>query len=1056
MPQPAQLSKDKKPDKGKAESKAFAPKHFDPIEHGQVKKRGLLFLFCGVILPTIALLFETTFHFCAHNFFDPFPTASHVVLFALIPLSNFLVWLGTRKDLSNHYAFMSLASGMAMGVSCLYSLMFLPLTPISCFFALALGFGLLGLAPLLSVPCNLIAGKTVCRLADRKGTYFNAHQFEHMGHMIILVMVIAIELPSTLTRINLAKAADKNVIESSAGVDWLRRYGSQEVLLRSCYERSGKATDILGSLYESAHHTTIDQNRRVFFKVTGKPYNSVPIPKAARATIQHTGVITDPANLNAGVDDEFDIDTDIAGEEVCGVARGLSASQSEITGNVDPSIALASLDWTIAFTNDSKFNREARAKILLPPHAVTTKATLTINNVERDATIMVRSKARARYRKAVMEKKDPLLVSTCGTDQILVQCYPVQPGQTVTVKLQIAAPMSIPTDKQASLMMPAFLERNFQVDSPVKVDIKSNGPLIAGALKITQAEVAQANEVKTDTVVPDEIKQSYELKGNIENAQLACFDAVISAARNSTNNSVSYAGSELPGLKITRNLRPASYPGINSLLIVIDGSASMQQSFAQIAEALKAIPPSMSVQIKVVGDTTTELYSGLQQGNSGDVLNAAERLKAMKGEGGQDDSATLNDALSLVAMTNRMSVLWIHAAQPMTSESTANVQACLKRSDRPLLFDMQVMAGPNELLNGVNTPKSLVRVERTGDLKTDLVSFFNACSNTSTDTSSSTSPEPEYVFTQGANSNELPSALPGGTGDKRLAQIWANQRIAEDLQNPTQASSSEPGVLAQAFQIISPVSSAIVTDPEEKTLASVAKPKTKFSDRFRKPMGEIRALRRKISEDLNVKANLERNFKSKVDQLNSLSSAASSAQPDQTLSNAPQASYRDKLDNNEQIRAREESKQIAMSPMGGAKDAIGDKGQAERPILQGATNGALPQFYNSSGGRAIETSVGNNDFAREMSSLKKENAAPPSVDGSEISEADESSDPASNAVPNSKTPDANGNFIDANGDTVDADGKPVPEADTWILLSIIGMIFAGTWLNNKKRKAQSS
>lgn len=1079
MPQPAQLSKDKKPDKGKAESKTFAPKHFDPIEHGQVKKRGLLFLFCGVILPTIALLFETTFHFCAHNFFDPFPTASHVVLFALIPLSNFLVWLGTRKDLSNHYAFMSLASGMAMGVSCLYSLMFLPLTPISCFFALALGFGLLGLAPLLSVPCNLIAGKTVCRLADRKGTYFNAHQFEHMGHMIILVMVIAIELPSTLTRINLAKAADKNVIESSAGVDWLRLYGSQEVLLRSCYERSGKATDILGSLYESAHHTTIDQNRRVFFKVTGKPYNSVPIPKAARATIQHTGVITDPANLNAGVDDEFDIDTDIAGEEVCGVARGLSASQSEITGNVDPSIALASLNWTIAFTNDSKFNREARAKILLPPHAVTTKATLTINNVERDATIMVRSKARARYKKAVMEKKDPLLVSTCGSDQILVQCYPVQPGQTVTVKLQIAAPMSIPTDKQASLMMPAFLERNFQVDSPVKVDIKSSGPLIAGALKITQAEVAQANEVRTDSVVPDEMKPSYELKGDIENAQLACFNAVISAARNSTNNSVSYAGNELPGLKITRNLRPASYPGISSLLIVIDGSASMQQSFAQIAEAIKAVPPSMSVQIKVVGDTTSELYSGLQRGNSGDVLNAAERLKEMKGEGGQDDSATLNDALSLAAMTNRMSVLWIHAAQPMTSENTANVQACLKRSDRPLLFDMQVMAGPNELLNGVNTPKSLVRVERTGNLKTDLISFFNACSNTgasqNTGPSSSTdvSPipiaglgpvpnrEPEYVFTQGANSNELPSALPGGTGDKRLAQIWANQRIAEDLQNPTQASSSEPSVLAQAFQIISPVSSAIVTDPEEKTLASAVKPKTKFSDRFRKPMGEIRALRRKISEDLNVKANLERNFKSKVDQLNSLSSAASSAQPGQSLSNAPQASYRGKRDNNEQMRAMEESKQIAMSPMGGAKDAEqmkaeAEKGQSDSPILQGATNGVVAQFEGSASGGAFDKLAQSKNFRLETSTNKKENAAPPNDDGSEISEADESSDPASNVVPNSKTPDANGNFIDANGDTVDADGKPVPEADTWILLSILGMIFAGTWLNNKKRKARGS
>ena len=91
-----------------------------------------------------------------------------------------------------------------MGVACLYTLMFLPLTPMACLFSLALGFGLLGLAPLLSLPCNWISGKTVCHLAARKITYFNAHQVEHLGHMIILVMVIAIELPSTLTRINLS------------------------------------------------------------------------------------------------------------------------------------------------------------------------------------------------------------------------------------------------------------------------------------------------------------------------------------------------------------------------------------------------------------------------------------------------------------------------------------------------------------------------------------------------------------------------------------------------------------------------------------------------------------------------------------------------------------------------------------------------------------------------------------------------------------------------------------------------------------------------------------
>lgn len=1071
MPQPAQLSKNKKPDKKieqkKTElKKSFAPKPFDPIEHGKVKPRGLLFLFCGVILPTIALLFETTFHFCAHNFFDPFPTASHVVLFGLIPLSNFLVWLGTRRDLSNHYAFMSLASGMAMGVSCLYSLMFLPLTPISCFFALALGFGLLGLAPLLSVPCNLIAGKTVCHLAERKGTYFNAHQFEHVGHMIILVMVIAIELPSTLTRINIAKAADANVIESSSGINWLRRYGSQEVLLRSCYERSGKATDILGSLYESAHHTTLDQNRRIFFKVTGKPYNSVPIPKAARATILHTGVVSDPADLNAGVDDEFDIDTDIAGEAVSGVARGLSISQSEITGKVDSRAALATLTWSFDFSNDSKFNREARAKILLPPHAVTTKATLTINNVERDATIMVRSTARARYKKAVMEHKDPLLVSTCGSDQILVQCYPVKPGQTVKVKLQIAAPMTMAQNKQATLMLPAFLERNFQVDLPIKVNIKSNEPLTAGALKSTAEVVPPANEVTTDLVKPDEKETSYVLKGDVQNAQLADFGTVIISPRNTNKTKISYAGNELGGqYKITRFLRPANYNKVKSLIILVDGSASMQSSFAPIAEALKELPSNLYAQVKVVGDQTYELYPGLSEGGSGALLKAADTLKAIKAEGGQDDSAALTDALPLAAMSQNMSVLWIHAAQPLTT-GAARVKKCLKMTDRPLLFDMQVLAGPNELLNGVNSQKTLVRLDRTGDLKTDLISFFKACSFNGKTVEESA---PEYVFTQSVTPTAVaplaaatkPLATTSGatlaakpaaaiatennidTGalpvDKRLAQIWANERIAQDLEDPAMNGSPEPGILAEAFQIVSPVSSAIVTEPSKKGLTNTRR-KPKFSLKALNPMNGMRALRQKVSSQMNV----DREVKSVEAQLNSLSSAASTSTVLQGATNGvigPTSSTN-----------QPEAKKAEVSDIRGPyikrfKNA--DEFEAKEDL--GIRGPYYKQFGTTDGGAVGDKEVQGKNFRLESLPNHMNAAAPaPSIAGNENAKdnAKETEETAE------QTAEADGNMVDANGNPVDADGKPVPEADTWMLLSILALVFAGTWFNNKKRKAQ--
>jgi hypothetical protein len=800
----------------------LGPRRFDPFEHGGVKKRGRLFLFCGVLLPAVAMLFETNFHFCARHFFDPFPSAGHVVLFGLIPFSNFLVWLGTRRDLSNHYAFMALISGMAMGVACLYTLMFLPLTPMACLFSLVLGFGLLGLAPLLSLPCNLIAGSTVRHLAARKITYFNAHQVEHLGHMIILVMVIAIELPSTLTRINLSRAAQTNPSESRDGVAWLRRFGSQEVLLRACYERSGRATDILGSLYDTAHPLNVTQARRVFFQVTGKPFNSVPIPQSARATVQHTGVVTDPNSPNAGIEDEFDVDTDIAGEAVSGVARGLSVSQSKIEGKIDADAALATLGWSFAFTNDSKFDREARAKILLPPSAVVTKATLTVNNIERSATIMVRNAARDRYRRAVVEHKDPLLVSTCGTDQVLVQCFPVRPGQTIKVKLQMAAPLDIDQKENATQVLPAFLERNFQADLTSSVNIQSTKPLTAGGLTPSTIKASDAID-------------SYCLTGNIDAAHLAGFNSIIEVEREKSCQ-LTWCKTEKfsHNAEIERRIVPPRYEGIKNLIVVVDASASMQRFMPEIAEGLKTMPPSKLAQIKVVGDTVSKICPKWKHGGDAEYISAVQSLKKLKTEGGQDDFSVLSAALNEAAGTADTAVLWLHAAQPVTSGSKYELNTSLGRATaHPILFDMQLVAGPNEILNGVITDNRLVRVPRAGSLVDDLSALFLACerapqsltqadmtvvsdgSVSLTAASESNRPPPDgapndYQLFHAAASDYRPH---GREVDERLAKIWANRQICTDIQYLDFPQENEANLLANAFQIVSPVSSAIVTEP---------------------------------------------------------------------------------------------------------------------------------------------------------------------------------------------------------------------------------------------------
>jgi hypothetical protein len=769
-------------------------------------KHGPIFLFFGVILPLVAMVFELTTHFCAQHFFDPFPSPSHVILFLLIPLSSFMAWLSGRKDMSPHYGFMALISGMAMGIGCLYALMFLPLTPHSAMYTLLFGFGLLGFAPLLSIPCSWLSGKTVCRLASGKKTFFDPHQVEHIGHLIVLCLVVAVELPSTMTRMNLSLAAAPPT--EKQGIQWLRHYGSEEVMLRACYERSGRATDILGSLYESGHPLSIENARSIFYKVTGKPFNSVPIPSSARATIQHAGLVDDPDGLNAGVQDEFDLDADIAGENVSGVARGLSVSDATVIGSVNADAAVADLDWSITLSNVSKFDREARAKILLPPGGVVTKATVTVNGVERDATILVRSVARAIYKQAVVERKDPLLVSTCGLDQILIQCFPVQPESTMKVRLKIAAPLILNEDKKsAALVLPAFEERNFQFEVPDNVSINSNNSIKVPVSKVSMADLGEQHQAVFA----------------LEPTQLARFAGVVNFARDPkclvavTNNTIANDGS-----KVARWATSPTYKMPEKLVVLIDGSASMQHYVQDMAAGLKNIPSAVKTQIVVVGDETTYL-GGQDNANTPEFARQLSFLQMYRPVGGHADDQRLIDSLTVAP-----AVLWIHGAQPVSSVDKKLLKNLLQRpSASPRLFDLQVAAGPNELLNDMDPIANVVRVPRTGNIATDLSRLFQSWQPTSSKSdqfeewhgaplTAGGKPTAEGVAVPaaGANFTDSVPAVPAA-GVKLLnnvpavAQLYGYQKLLESYRSADQGPAL---LLAEKYHLVSPVSSAVVTD----------------------------------------------------------------------------------------------------------------------------------------------------------------------------------------------------------------------------------------------------
>ncbi len=743
------------------------------------------------------MIFENTTHYMAQTAFDPFPTPNHLLLFALIPISNFLNWLAVRYNLAPFYSIISLSTGMALGIAILYTVMLLPLTP-QFMFQTLMGGGILGLAPLLSIPVTMLCGNTICQLADRHKTFFDAHQLKHLGHLIILVMVICVELPSTLIRMHLS-AADRG---DRAAIQWLRQWGNKEVLLRACYERSGEATDILGTLAEQQHPVSVARARELFYSVTGVSFNSVPLPASFRGTIKHAGLIDDPAGLNDGVKDEFDLDPDIAGELVSGVARGLSVSNSDISGSLDPSSGVASLDWNFTFENVSTIPREARAKILLPPNAVVTKATLWLDELQRETVIQERDLARNTYVQSVTShKRDPLLVSMAGKDSVLVQCYPVVKGTKTKIRLHIVAPLVVASKTEESLIMPTFEERNFAITIPHKIDLSSKSKI---SLNGTES---QANG------------QITQLKRELDNSVMSRFEAVAKVAMVNDDSSQPLAirppqsvaeihkeyFSLLPQTAISPTVSAMTLSNnLNihrGLTVVIDKSITMSPYMADIAKGLQSVPKSLPITLVEVKDGWNVFYKSIHSDQS-DYERALKSLVESKCEGGQTDGNALLSVLaeansSSAPAVNRTDVLWIHAAQPLSFYNVEQLRNILL-SPHPgaaSLYDLQVASGPNEILPTSYDYPKLQRIVRTGLLSDDISTFIENYSKNQVR-------RPATIFgvkatgtTNGANTD--------------LAQVQAYKLAMGRYQSGDKWGAYD---LAARYHLVTPVSSAVVTE----------------------------------------------------------------------------------------------------------------------------------------------------------------------------------------------------------------------------------------------------
>lgn len=1045
-----------------------------------------LLLWWGVLIPVAALILEATTHFCARHFFDPLPTSWHGLFFALIPFTNFLAWCSLRFDMSPHYAFMFFCNGMAAGVAILYTLMFLPITHISFAAVFLFGFGLLGLAPLLSL-ISLMKGDSIVSRQSMAKTYFNAHHVKHIGHLVVLAAVIAVETPSTFTRIALGMAAKPE--SRQQGLDLLRAFGNQEVMLRACYERSGRATDIVGSLYESHEPLPISTARELFYRVTGRTFNSFPIPESARATMRHAGFIKDDG-ISGAADDEFDLDPDIAGEMVSGVSRGLSVCKSEMNGEVDADAGVAQFDWYLNFNNKSKFDREVRTRIRLPRGAVVNGASLIVDGQEYNATITVKSLAREVYRAAVAEKKNPLLVSTCGADTVLVQAFPVPPGNSKEVKLhlRVASPVQLDCNNQAVIVLPQFEERNFQVSTPYEVTIKSKGNLTADIQGLRQNMDGQ----------------QFVLQGTLDPAALATGSGIIRATRQ-TDVSEFYTKDTFGGgsRTVVEKIEATRAASPSNLVAVIDGSAIMGGHLNAIADAFQYLPPDMTLSVWYVLDDGSAYLSGSKE----EVISALKKFHCV---GGQLDDVALYNAL--VRQSSNSAVLWIHGAQPLESPYQPAITALFNGGAGVPLYNMQIVSGPNQLLDTLEVSPKVIPVSHIGKPEDDLKFLFDQWANrTSTNkfirsVAEASAPAPLPAVAPSAPAlaspaqtrkigeleyssfNEVPTcvsaaeAIHGKPTMPALAQLTAYDKIVADMLKGDEASKQDAIELASRYQIVTPMSSAILVKDVPELTAShpecsekrsgsgiSSMPRRVVQHSFDKVTANLNRLNAVTADGAGAGSMRQRN--ANECERKPAAESSQSARLVESKSELPQAAYGGRYALKEELSPRSEpvNSQVAAS---------------NAPIMHGATAGAIgPQgadcmTINSpaeldslSSAKVLKKQDSVNDFKMPTPGIlgkTKQAAAAPACAPCPVREVPEKGANSSNikdsvgfaskatdeVVADGRESNKDTGLLDADSPQAgqSADQEPlVPEADTYLLIAIAaGALGLVIWSGRKK------
>jgi hypothetical protein len=680
---------------------------------------------------------------------------------ALVPAANGMAWWAIQRDRDAGFArYLSFGLGAALGVSIVYGIVFLPLA-IPGIIALAVGIGLLPLTPYLALGSTIALRKVLKQRNESACTGEDSLRF-YPGLLVVLGVFGLMHLSFVGTNSLIRMASDPS--KEKTALTMLKYFGSEKTILEACYTSNRRLGPSLFWLLD-ASRVEEEQARKVYFQLYGRAYNTVPK--------------TGPRMFTAW-DARADWDPERGGEKVGAPVPQLSMVSSRIDATVEPNAALGYLEWIVEFNNAGFANAEARCEIELPPGATVSRLTLWINGEEREAAFAGKAHVREAYQNVVVvQRRDPVLVTTSGRDRIMMQCFPVQPQQRMKMRLGLTVPLLLDADKNGILRWPYILERNFALDDKLEHSFWIDSPMPIESLSI-----------------PLKLERSasghYMARGTLnERSNEVVQPAVLIRRDPSIDQAWANDTRANDGSVVEQRIMERQAAAFRNIVLVLDGSLAM----AKIAERLSdtPLPFTKPLQVVVAGPEVKQFIAA----NAGELKR---ELRKIRFNGGQDNIPALEKAWDLAADNGPGAVLWMHGPQPVTISGIEGLKQRFERRQNAVqLFDLPIERAPNVI---TQTLPPWVRVE--------LVSMHRPPADVLAEVLAQLrGSRKHYEFVRAKSQG----GSAGAESNLHLARLWAFDEIHRLARSGDHQRAVE---LAALYQLVTEVSGAVVLETAEQ------------------------------------------------------------------------------------------------------------------------------------------------------------------------------------------------------------------------------------------------